>query len=104
MRFDFKNPYWSDSMKMSFLQRRIIVASIIYYELSGNIISDKDFDELSNQLVELMESATEEQKEFSTYWYCMYDFDGSTGFHLYGRLKRKDKEYLRQIAERIWYG
>lgn len=90
--------YWDVKTKMSWLQRRVIIYSIMYYELNESCISDKDFDELSHQLVELMNSTDISECEKSTYWYCMYDFDGSTGFHLYGRLNKSDKVYLKQIA------
>jgi hypothetical protein len=40
-----------------------------------------------------------ENVEESTYWYVYHDFDGSTGYHLYGRLNEKDKEYLTFLAQ-----
>lgn len=93
--------YWSTKTIMSYIQRRIIVYSIMYYELNESCISDKDFDELSHQLVELMNSTDIRECEQTTYWYCMYDFDGTTGFHLYDRLNKHDKEYLRRIANMV---
>lgn len=90
--------YWSDSTKISYLQRRIIVHSILYYEMDSSVINDKQFDVLCQQLVQMQKEADFAEFRKSTYYYVMHDFDGSTGFYLYGRLTKYDKEYLSQIA------
>lgn len=90
--------YWSDATKISYLQRRIIVYSIMYYEHNESCVSDREYDSISHQLVELQKKASKEDLVKSTYYYAMYDFDGSTGFHIYGRLTKYDKEYLSHIA------
>lgn len=92
--------YWSDAMKMSLLQRRIIVHSILYYDCNESVISDKQFDALSRQLVDLMKQSPEEI-ERTQYCYCMCDFDGSTGFDLRDRLTQDDNEYLTALALRV---
>lgn len=92
--------YWSDITKISLLQRMVIIHSILYYELDSSVISDKKFDELSKQLVKMQRAAKEKLKE-TDYYYCMKDFDGSTGFDLYGRLKKKDKIRLTRYAQHI---
>lgn len=97
----FVNPYWSKKLKMDYLQRRIIVYSIQYYEMSDTCISDKYFDAVSQQLLWYMRHTEQEEQERTTYWYCMSDFDASTGFHLYGRLNEYDKKYLSNIASGI---
>lgn len=91
--------YWSDSTKISYLQRRIIVYSIMYYENNESCISDSEYDSISRQLVELMKVVDFAELRKSTYFYAMYDFDGSTGFDIPARLTRYDKEYLSEIAE-----
>lgn len=93
--------YWDMTTIISWLQRRIIVYSIMYYEMSESCISDKSFDELSHQLVELMNSNPQEVLEQTTYWYAMYDFDGSTGFDIPDRLTKSDREYLTTIASHV---
>lgn len=70
----------------------------MYYELNTTLVSDKMFDANAQQLVGLQSSYPQDAKK-SAYWYVFNDFDGSTGFHLYNRLNRRDKAYLRQIAE-----
>ena len=35
------------------------------------------------------------------YGYVFYDFDGTTGFHIYGRLNDHDKNYLDNIVTHI---
>lgn len=92
--------YWDDKTKIEYIQRRIIVYSIAYYELSMNIVSDKYYDELSKQLVVLQNENKEIVKD-TRYGYVFYDFDGSTGFDLYHRLNSKDKEYLMSITKTV---
>ena len=94
----FSNPYWSNKLRISSLQRWIIVHSILYYELDFTLVSDKIFDANAKQLVELQNTFPKDATK-SKYWYVFNDFDGSTGFHLYNRLKKHDKEYLTQIAQ-----
>lgn len=96
--------YWSDSTKISYLQRRVIVYSIMYYELNESIVSDTEYDKISKQLVNL-QNAHKEVLRDTQYFYCMYDFDGSTGFDLFNRLTKKDKDYLLNVAMfilRLW--
>ena len=100
-RIDFNQMpciYWSDATKISYLQRRIIVWSIMYYEHNESCVSDLVYDAVSYQLVELQKNASKEQVRASTYYYAMHDFDGSTGFDIPARLTKYDKEYLTHIA------
>ena len=90
--------YWSDQTKISLLQRRILVYSIQYYKLSETVISDKEYDSISRQLLQLQKTASKEDKEGSQYWYVFNDFDANTGFDLYDRLSKKDQNYLMRIA------
>ena len=89
--------YWDDHLKMSALQRHIIIHSILYYVYDNSVISDKRYDLLSKQLTGLMKENPEEYKK-TNYYYCMYDFDGSTGFDLPSRLTKKDRKYLTKLA------
>ena len=94
----FTNPYWSNKLRISALQRWILVHSIIYYELNTSIIEDKLFDANSRQLVQMQNDFPEDAIE-SDYYYVFYNFDGNTGFDLYERLNNKDKKYLTHIAK-----
>lgn len=96
----FSNPYWSNKLKISTLQRWLIVHSILYYELDNAIVSDKMFDANAYQLVQLQADFPKEAKK-SQYWYVFYDFDGTTGFDIYDRLTKADKKYLVQIAKHV---
>lgn len=93
--------YWSESTKISYLQRRVIVYSIMYYELNESCISDSQYDAVVKQLVRMQSHASSEVLEKTRYNYVMYDFDGSTGFHLYGRLSNADRMYLMEIAKSV---
>ena len=94
--------YWSDATKVGYLQRYIIIHSIIYYELNGSVISDKEFDSVAQQLVKMQKQIGRRKLKDTMYYYCMYDFDGSTGFYLFDRLIPFDKQYLMQIAQNVF--
>lgn len=91
--------YWDDDVKISYLQRRVIVYSILYYEMNESCISDKEYDELSKQLVHLQRSVDKGVLEKTQYYYVMHDFDGTTGFDIYDRLNEHDKEYLMTVSK-----
>lgn len=86
--------------KVDYAARYIIIHSIIYYELNESVISDKKFDKKAAALVKLINKYPEEV-ENSEYYRAIYDFDGSTGFHLYSRLKKSQRKYLKKIARHI---
>ena len=94
--------YWSNTAKISYLQRRIIVWSIMYYENDESCVSDYEYDSVSHQLVALQKEATQEEFEKSTYYYAMHDFDGSTGFDIPSRLTKKDRAHLGKIASYVY--
>lgn len=93
--------YWNDKTRIEYIQRRIIVFSIMYYELSESPLDDKQYDSIAYQLVEYMNTTPKEILEQTKYWYVFYDFDGSTGFDLPYRLTKEDKDYLYKIARHI---
>lgn len=103
--YDFNNSlptlYWNIKTRIEYIQRRIIVFSIMYYELNESIISDKQFDDISHQLVEYMNTTNKDILENTQYWYVLKDFDGSTGFYIPDNLNKNDKEYLTNIAKHI---
>lgn len=86
---------WDKVTCINFLQRKIILNCIAYYKLNTNALSDREYDELSKQLVALQKDI---QIDNTQYGYVMYDFDGTTGFDLYDRLNARDKHYLMNIA------
>lgn len=93
--------WWDNKTRINFIQRRIIVFSIMYYQLDESVLTDQQFDAASHQLVKLMSETPKSVLEKTRYWYCMYDFDGSTGFHLYSRLTPQDSEQLFNLAQQI---
>lgn len=101
---DFSKPpvcYWSNSAKMSCLQRRIIVYSIMYYEHDESCVSDKHYDGISYQLVDMMKEYGWKEYRKTTYYYAMHDFNASTGFNIPSRLTKYDRNYLTQIAQQV---
>ena len=99
MAIKFKDD-WDLITRIDYLQRRIIVASIMYYELDDSVISDATYDGLSHQLKSLMSEC--ENVEDSKYWYVFKDWDGSTGYFLYYGLSAEDKQYLTTIAHSVY--
>ena len=83
---------WSLKDKIEFLQRKIILNSIAYYEFDTNFISDRYYDSISRQLVQLCKEYGDISD--TQYGYAMCDFDGTTGFDLVYRLNDHDREYL----------
>lgn len=94
--------YWTEAEKISFLQRVILVHSYLYYEKDNSIWTDKQYDEIAKQLAEMQNKHDVIWIKGKTqYGYAFYDFDGSTGFHLWSRLKDKDELIIAGIAENI---
>lgn len=89
---------WELIDKIDFLQRKIILNSIMYYVYNTNYISDHHYDDCCKQLVELQNEYGPRFVSDSSYGYVYYDFDGSTGYHLFNRLDKKDKDYLEYIC------
>ena len=94
------NPYWINQTKIQMLQRWILVHSILYYELDTTIISDQMYDKNGAQLVKLMQRYPKDAKK-SRYAYAFKKYEGSTGFDLYKKLKKEDREWLLKVAHQL---
>lgn len=96
----FENPYWSIQTKLDLLARWLIVHSIVYYVLNDSVVDDSMWDSNARQYVWLARSNPGKAKQ--TRWgYIMEGFDGTTGFHLHSKLKKKDRLKLTHEAERL---
>lgn len=95
--------YWSDVTKASWLQRYIILHSVLYYELDTTLITDRQFDQACQQYVQLYSSLLEEEKQSTQYFYCMANFDGTTGFDLSDKLTEDDRKRIDAIITTIKY-
>ena len=94
--------YWTDKLKVDFLQRVILIHSYLYYEVDNSVWTDRKYDEVAKQLTNIQNKHTKSWiKRTTQYGYLFYDFDGTTGFLLWGRLKKKDKEQIAGISENI---
>lgn len=80
---------------------QLALHSTVYYVYDSNIISDSEYDRLSEELVKLQREYPEESKEAPLYE-AFKDYDGSTGFHLTNRLNfhHKALHMLRLKEER----
>lgn len=88
--------HWDLKTSIDYLQRKVILNSIAYYELDRSPLSDKAYDAMCKELVQLHNEYGDISD--TQYGYVMYDFDGTTGFDLYYRLTEKDRRYLMKIA------
>lgn len=91
--------YWKVSSKLTYLQRRILVYSIQYYEFNENCVSDRYYDACCIQLEQMLKTCDEEDLKQSKYYYVFYDFTAGTGFHLFSRLTKEDQKHLSCIAQ-----
>lgn len=96
--------YWNPETVISFIQRQILVYSYAYYEMDYNFIEDREYDILSKELVRRQNNVPHSVFRKTDYYYCMYDYDGSTGFDLYGRLFKEDKIKIANIAKMVRVG
>lgn len=92
--------YWTDKLKIDFLQRVVLIHSYLYYEEDSPKWSDKKFDEIAKQLVEEQSKYSERTLRINTqYGYVFYDFDGTTGFDLWYRLVTEDRRKILSIIQ-----
>lgn len=91
--------HWELIDKINFIQRKILLNSIMYYQYDRNFISDFHYDDCCKKLVKLHKAYGPDFVDDSMYGYAFYDFDGSTGYHLYSRLTEEDKHWLGLIVQ-----
>lgn len=96
----FNSPYWKNQTRMQMLQRWVLFHSYLYYILDDSIVNDEMFDLNCRQLKQMINKNKTEYKQ-TKYYYCMYDFDGSTGNGYFERLTEDHKENLVRDAKRF---
>ena len=88
-------------MKVEFLQRVVLVHSYLYYMADDSVWTNKHYDEIAKQLANIQKEHTDEWLKVNTqYGYVFYDYDGTTGFDLWDRLKQKDKQKILSIVRK----
>lgn len=96
---------WSIVDKIEFLQRKVILNCIAYYELNKSSLSDDYYLNMCKYLIELQDQYDLIDDILNTrYGYVTHDLDVSTGFDLYYRLTESDREYLIDICKRYFEG
>ena len=83
---------------IDFLQRFIIIHSYIYYELDNNVISDKEYDAKSKELVKYKNEYPDLWKNSMYYEQFGDDYNGATGFTLYHSLNDHQKKIILSIV------
>ena len=83
---------------IDFLQRFIIVHSYIYYELNNNVISDKEYDAKSKELVKYKNEYPDLWKNSMYYEQFGDDYNAPTGFTLYHSLNDRQKKIILSIV------
>lgn len=81
------------------LQRIIILHSYIYYELGDSVISDREYDGKTKELVRYKNDYPELWKNSEYYEQFGDDYNGSTGFTLYHDLDEHQQEIIQSIAK-----
>lgn len=93
---------WTVYDKISFLQRVILIHSYLYYMKDNPTWSDKKYDEIAKQLAFYQRHLTEYKiVTYTQYGYVFFDYDGTTGFDLFYKLKETDKQVIARIANQI---
>ena len=95
--------HWTTVDKLNRLQRMVLLHSIIYYDLNESVISDGYYNKLTRLLARKVEQYKDKPVFKKTmYWYVFEDYtNGSTGFDLTHKLKKKDREYLEILATHV---
>ena len=94
---------WSTVDKLNRIQRMVLLHSIIYYDLNESVITDDYYNKLTRLLAKKVTQYKDKPVFKKTmYAYVFKDYtDGSTGFDLAHKLKKKDYEYLYTMATHI---
>lgn len=92
---------WDDVEKVSYLQRRVLVYSMAYYNRDTNIVSDMEYDGVSRQLAKMQSNLSPEEFQRTRYGYAFEGFDGSTAFDIPSKLSVEDYEYLYRITMHV---
>lgn len=93
--------YWKPETKITYLQRYLLLHSILYYKRSESVISDTKFDAVAKQLYRAQANAKTSVLEKTMYYYATVDFNGSTMYDVMQLLTHDDYSYLEQIALRV---
>lgn len=88
---------WDEVTRISHMQRKILMCSVAYYEFDESPTDDFTYDRWSHELARMMKNCPDVDK--TRYYYAFYDFEGSTGFHLYSRLTEEDQYLIRRSVE-----
>ena len=98
------NENWTTVDKLNYLERMILIHSYLYYEMNENIIGDDRYDKISRLLAKKVERYRDTKLNKTMYGYVFKDFEGSTGFDLFYKLKSKDRKYIIELANlTLWH-
>lgn len=92
---------WDDVEKVSYLQRRVLVYSMAYYNQDTNIVNDMEYDGVSRQLARMQAKLSPKEFQRTRYGYAFEGFDGSTAFDIPFKLNAEDYEYLYRITMHV---
>lgn len=89
----FRNPYMSNRAKMNLLEQWILVQSVLYYKTDKQLVDDFTYDNNGKQLLKMMNKYPH-AFENTTFYSVFKDFEGSTGFYLYDKLRGENKRKI----------
>lgn len=88
---------------INWLQRYIIVHSVIYYTHDDNFISDREYDAKSKELVAIKEAYPEEWKNSEYYKQFGDEYCGNTGFDLTEGLTERQQRIIELIIMGMYH-
>lgn len=83
---------------IEWMRRYILVHSRLYYEMDTNVVSDKEYDKMGYELAQKQKDI---QFHRGMYWDVFSDFDGTTGFDLFGRLTIEEQNRIDKICHAV---
>lgn len=98
---NFLDPYLSKVERANLLQQWILVHSVLYYERDNSVVKDSEFDSNSKQLVGLMKTMSEEERQRTKFFDAFRDFVGFTGYDLYSKLNHYEREFINLQADNV---
>lgn len=87
---------------INYLQRYLIIHSVIYYEYNDNVIDDRLYDAKAKELVKLKNDNPDLWKQSDYYKQYGDDYNGSTGFTLFHDLDDHQKQIILAIINSIY--
>jgi hypothetical protein len=92
---------WNIRTKMNYLQRSVLILSVAYYIFDESIVPDVKYDAIGRQLARLQNRASSKSLKATEFYDLFYDYEGFTGFYLYGRMTGHERKRMTDLTKAI---